>query len=120
MDQPQPPRTDPPKNTSWHNTIATYMSRHIRHVRAASDEWIRVHRSGGGGSSGGGGNHNWGPVLMVLGIIGGLWLIYGIVSWVIGIVETIVSALFAFLSVALPLVAVSYALVFFLRFFRSK
>ena len=121
MDQPQPPRTDPPKNTSWQNTIATYMSRQIRYVRATRDEWIRVHRSGGrGSSSSGGGNNNWQPVLIVLGIIGGLWMVYRIVSWVMSIVEAIVSSLFAFLRVVVPWVGVFCAVVFCFRLFRSK
>ena len=120
MDQPQPPIIDPPKKkaTSWQNTIATYMSRHVRHVRARSNEWIRVHRSGGGDSGGGwNGGNLW--VTLIFAAIA-LWVVYAVVAWIVGIIEAIVSAVFAFLSVAVPVVAVVLVVLFGLRLIRSK
>jgi len=118
MDQPQPPIIDPPKkDTSWHNTIATYMSRHVRHVRARSNEWIRVHRSGGGGSGGWNGGNLW--VTLILAAVA-LWVVYAVVAWIVGIIEAIVSAVFAFLSVAVPVAAVVLVVLFGLRLIRSK
>ena len=119
MDQP-PPIIDPSKKkaTSWQNTIATYMSRHVRHVRARSNEWIRVHRPGGGSSGGGwNGGNLW--VTLILAAVA-LWVVYAVVAWIVGIIEAIVSAVFAFLSVAVPVVAVVLVVLFGLRLIRSK
>ena len=56
MDQPQPPLPPEPRKPSWWgNAIASYMSRHIRHTHASSNEWVQVHRDHGGGGEGGGG-----------------------------------------------------------------
>ena len=115
MDQPQPPIIDPSKkkDTSWHNTIATYMGRHVRHVRAKSNEWIRVHRSGGGWNGG----NLW--VTLIAAAVA-LWVVYAVVAWIIGVIKAIVSAVFAFLSVAVPVVAVVLVVLFGLRLIRSK
>ena len=88
MDQPQPPKTDPPKNTSWHNSIACYMSRHVRHIHAKSDEWYRVHRSGCGGSGGGGGG--WIYLLLIAGVMFACWLAYHVFIWLVDVIRSII------------------------------
>jgi len=90
MDQ-QPPITEPPKNTSWHNTAALYMSSRIRHINAKSNEWYRVHRSGGGsGSSGGGGGGGWIYLLLVGGALFACWVAYQVFIWLVDVVRSII------------------------------
>lgn len=94
MDQQQPPIIDPPKkNTSWHNTIASFMSRKIRHINASSNEWYRVHRTGCGGGSGGGGG---GAFLLVLaGIMFVCWLAYQAFMWLVAVIQAIIEGVCA-------------------------
>ena len=108
MDQPQHQPTEPPKNTSWHNSIASYMTRHIRNIHASGNEWIRIHRSSGSSGNGGGGGDGWWWLLKFIGII---LLAYVVISTVIAVVEAVVNAVVAFLSVAVPVVGVILAVV---------
>ena len=123
MEQRQPPPTNPEtkpkelpkKDTAWHNAIASFMSRRIRHIHAKSSEWFQVHRSGGG--SGGG---DWNPWVKVIGFLLGCWLVYAVVSWVIELIQAVVNAIFNFLSAAIPVVAVILGVVFVVRLIGNK
>ena len=92
MDQPQPPLPPEPPSP-WRNVLASFM-RH-RHMRGKPDEWIHVHRPSGGG----GGGPDLGPwikcaMYAIMGLIA-----WEILKWVIGVVTSVVSALFPFIIV---------------------
>ena len=120
MDQPQqPPITEPPKkDTSWKNVLASFMARH-RHIRAKRDEVVHVHRDGdtGGGGSGGGDGDGWWKLIKVAVVV---LMGYLVVSWVIAVVQAIVNAVLAFLSVAIPIAAVILAVVGMVWFFSNR
>ena len=99
------PNQEPKKDTSWHNTIASFMTRRIRHMRASSNEWIRVHRNGNG-SRGGGGSGGGGGWLVLLGVFGIGWLAYQIVMAVVQTVQAFVQGVAEFISDITPVVIV--------------
>ena len=91
--EPHPPIIEPPqkKDTSWHNAIANYMSRRIRHIHASSNEWYRVHRSGG--SSGNGGGNGWNGLFYLACIAFGCWVAYQAFIWVVDLLRTLMPVL---------------------------
>ena len=72
--RPSPPDRQAEQPHCWSNSLASFMGRHIRHIHAKSNEWVRVHRgpSGSGGGGGGGSGWNLGGILMA--ILFGLWI----------------------------------------------
>ena len=85
MAQAPPPNPDQqkPEKHAWHNAIASFMSRHIRHIHAKSNEWYRVHRSGGRG----GGGWNWLFKALILGTAGALAV--QVFIWIVEVIRTI-------------------------------
>ena len=106
MDQ-QPPTTEPPpkgKDTSWHNAIASFMSRRVHHIRARSGEWYRIHRNRGGGNGGyGGDGKHWLRLLLFLGIV---WLAYHVFLWLVEAVRAVIHGVAEFLVAVTPAVIV--------------
>ena len=82
-----PPIIDPPpKNTGWHNSVASFMSRRIRHIHVSGNEWYRIHRDSSSSSGGGGGgDYRW---LLKLLMLGGLaWLGYQVFLWIVELMK---------------------------------